>query len=115
MRRFALALLFLSCLPSKFSSALTLDEINLMLRTGFSSNEIVERVVVEHFDGTLDANAEKQLIALKASPVLLEALKSEKYANTGTRPPTVYDPYQQVKELNQLSRKALQSLNNLTL
>ena len=63
--------------------AITLDEIKLMLRSGFSSETIIrEDLVGGRFYGTFNAEQEKELKAFGASPALIDALKSGKYAAT---------------------------------
>ncbi|HEV2046730.1 MAG TPA: hypothetical protein VGQ95_09045 [Chthoniobacterales bacterium] len=62
-------------------SAITLDEIDLMLRSGFSSETILrEELVGGRVYGTFDADREKEFQQLNASPALIEALKSCKYS-----------------------------------
>lgn len=62
-------------------AALTLDEISLMLRSGFSSRTIMqEELVGARVYGRFDAEWEKEFIRLHASPALIEAIKSGKYA-----------------------------------
>ena len=62
-------------------SAITLDEIDLMLRSGFSSETILrEEIVRGRVYGTFDAEREKWFKQLNASPALIEALKSGKYS-----------------------------------
>jgi hypothetical protein len=62
-------------------SAITLDEIDLMLRAGFSSQTILkEELAGGRVYGTFDAEREKEFKQLNASPALIEALKSGKYA-----------------------------------
>jgi hypothetical protein len=67
------ALLFADELP------LTVDEISLMLRLDYSSDSIMQELSTRHFSGAFPPDAEKQLAAAKASPALLDALKSDKY------------------------------------
>ena len=47
-----------------------------MLRSGYSSETILTDLSARHFADTLDSAAEKQLREAKASPALLDALKS---------------------------------------
>jgi hypothetical protein len=62
-------------------TAITLDEIDLMLRSGFSSETILrEEIVHGRVYGTFDAEREKWFKQLNASPALIEALKSGKYS-----------------------------------
>src|SRR5688500_11221165 len=41
---------------------LTLKDISLMLRSGYSSEAVEREIAVRHFIGTLDANGEKNLL-----------------------------------------------------
>jgi hypothetical protein len=80
-----LVAVFLTLLAEAFLASdcrgITLDEISLMLRTGFSSETILrEGVVNGRVYGTFDAEREKEFKDLKASPALIDALKSGKYA-----------------------------------
>ena len=64
-------------------TAITLDEISLMLRSGFSSETIIkEDLIGGRVYGTFNAEQEKELKALGASPDLIEALRSGRYAAT---------------------------------
>src|ERR1700686_4921937 len=64
-------------------TAITLDEIGLMLRSGFSSETIIrEDLVGGRVFGTFNAEREKEFKALGASSALVDALKSGKYAAT---------------------------------
>lgn len=59
---------------------LTAKEIGLMLRSGYSSETILNDLATRHFSGTLDANSESELIKANASPILIQALKTGKLA-----------------------------------
>jgi uncharacterized protein YaiL (DUF2058 family) len=62
-------------------TAITLDEIDLMLRAGFSSETIMqEELGSGRVYGTFDAKREREFKLMGASPALIEALKSGKYA-----------------------------------
>ncbi|MEY2536413.1 MAG: hypothetical protein QOG67_153 [Verrucomicrobiota bacterium] len=69
-------------------TAITLDEISLMLRSGFSSETIIRDELVPkaahggRVYGSFDAKREEEFKRLNASPALIEALKSGKYAPT---------------------------------
>lgn len=83
MGRFASLIVLIFCLPCVAGShrAVTLEEIRLMLRSGFSSESIIqERLVRGKVYGRFDAQWEKEFRALNASPKLLETLKSREYA-----------------------------------
>jgi hypothetical protein len=58
------------------STALTAREIGLMLRSGYSSQAILEDLKTRHFAETLSPEAEDELKKTNASPALIEALKS---------------------------------------
>jgi hypothetical protein len=62
------------------SAALTVDEIHLMLRQHYSSKEILDDLKTRHFAETLDAEWEQKFSRLHASPALIDALKSGRYA-----------------------------------
>lgn len=76
------------CLSLGFAvncGALTLEEISLMLRSGFSSRTIMqEELVGARVYGTFDAEWEKEFVRLHASPALIGALKSGNYAPSET-------------------------------
>jgi hypothetical protein len=62
---------------------LTLDDIGLMLRAGYSAQTIAEQLSTRHFAGTLDPATESRMRAASLSPVLIAALKDPK--NTATQ------------------------------
>jgi len=59
---------------------LTLKEISLMLRSGFSSDAIIQELAKRHFAEQLDGPAEITLLKAGASPGLLFAIKSGSYS-----------------------------------
>src|ERR1700730_12995443 len=59
---------------------MTVKDISLMLRSGYSSEAVEREVAARHFTGTLDATAEKNLAQAGASPALVNALKSGAFA-----------------------------------
>jgi nucleoredoxin len=59
---------------------LSLKDVSLMLRSGYSSEAVEREVAVRHFIGTLDAAAEKILVQTGASPALISGLKSGAFA-----------------------------------
>jgi hypothetical protein len=61
-------------------TALTVKEISLMLRSGYSSKAILADLATRHFAETLDAKNENELTELHASPELITALKSGEHA-----------------------------------
>src|SRR2546429_2060509 len=61
-------------------SPLTIKEISLMLRSGYSSNAIMQELSIRYFAEKLDVEKEKTLLQAGASAELITALKSEKYS-----------------------------------
>ena len=63
---------------------MSLKDVSLMLRSGYSSDAVVREVTARHFMGTLDAAAEKSLAEAGASPALISGLKSGAFAVPAT-------------------------------
>jgi nucleoredoxin len=59
---------------------LTLKEIGLMLRSGFSNDAIIQDLAKRHFAETLDDPAAAALLKAGASPALIFALRSGSYS-----------------------------------
>jgi hypothetical protein len=59
---------------------LTAKEIDLMLRSGYSSETILRDLSVRHFGDQFDSGIEKQLIRAGANSTLIDALRSGTYA-----------------------------------
>ena len=59
---------------------LTVSEISLMLRTGYSSNSLMEELSKRHFADSLDDTKEQGLVKAGASAELIAALKSGIYS-----------------------------------
>jgi len=59
---------------------LTVSEIGLMLRSGYSSNSLMEELSKRHFADTVDETKEKTLVKAGASTDLIAALKSGIYS-----------------------------------
>jgi nucleoredoxin len=59
---------------------LSLKDLSLMLRSGYSSEAVEREVAARHFMGTVDASAEKNLVQAGASPGLISGLKSGTFA-----------------------------------
>jgi nucleoredoxin len=59
---------------------LTIKEISLMLRSGYSSNAIMQELSIRYFAEKLDVEKEKTLLQAGASAELIIALKSGKYS-----------------------------------
>lgn len=61
---------------------LTGKDVVLMLRMGYSPEDIVRDLEAKHFVGPLDANSEAQIRELDGSSKLLDSLKSGQFAAT---------------------------------
>jgi nucleoredoxin len=59
---------------------LSVKDVSLMLRSGYSSEAVEREIAARHFMGTLDATAEKNLVQSGASPALISGLKSGAFA-----------------------------------
>ncbi len=59
---------------------LTVNEIGLMLRSGYSSNSLLQELSTRHFADTFDEAKEKALVKAGASAELIAALKSGIYS-----------------------------------
>ena len=82
MRILLAAVLVFQCTRFVFAEPLTVKEISLMLRSGYSSETVLRILSDRHFAGNLNPAAEKELTNVNASPALLDALKSGKNAAT---------------------------------
>ena len=78
MRRFLSIAIALQCtyLALAGASPLTGKDIVLMLRMGYSTEDIVRDLEAKHFVGPLDANSEAEIRDLSGSSKLLDTLKS---------------------------------------
>ena len=77
--RFILLTLFISAIHAG-QLPLTVKEIDLMLRSGYSSEALMRELVVRHFVGTCDDAEKKTLTQSGASPALVQALAAGAYA-----------------------------------
>jgi nucleoredoxin len=59
---------------------MSLKDVSLMLRSGYSSAAVEQELAKRHFIGTLDAKAESSLATAGASPTLISRLKSGVFA-----------------------------------
>lgn len=59
---------------------LSLKDVSLMLRSGYSSEVVEREVAARHFIGTLDAAGEKNLVQSGASATLINGLKTGAFA-----------------------------------
>jgi nucleoredoxin len=82
MRRLVgLITLLLSSLVTTFAAPLplTVKDVSLMLRSGYSSQDIMQDLAKRRFSGALDAAGETQLIQAGAKPDLISAIKTGTY------------------------------------
>ena len=85
MRRLLLTLLVAGAAFSGLLSRtlpLTIKDVTLMLRTGYSSEAVQHDLSVRRFAGSCDAAAEKALAAAGATPALIDAIKNGSYASS---------------------------------
>src|ERR1700724_644032 len=81
MRRWVFLGLFLFALAIQAAQLpLTVRELSLMLRSGYSSNSVMQELARRHFVDTIDAAKETALLNAGASPELIAALKSGTYS-----------------------------------
>jgi thiol-disulfide isomerase/thioredoxin len=83
MRIFFAGTLFFALAAYGFAGNLppmTVKDVSLMLRSGYSSDAVEREVAARHFTGTLDAAGEKNLAQAGASPALVNGLKSGAFA-----------------------------------
>jgi hypothetical protein len=84
MRRFLSIAIALQCthLAVAGTSPLTGKDVVLMLRMGYSSEDIVRDLEAKHFVGPVDANSEAQIRGLNGTSKLLDTLKSGQFDAT---------------------------------
>jgi len=97
----------LLCVQSAFADlALTVKDIGLMLRSGYSSKVILADLATRHFAETLDVNHEAYLLDLHASPELIAALKSGQFsASLKEKLARVTIPIQQADEAKRMAQQ----------
>ena len=87
MRFLLAAVILVGCACSGLAgnlAPLSLKDVSLMLRSGYSSDAVEHELAARHFIGTLDANGEKSLAQAGASPALISGLKSGVFAVPAT-------------------------------
>ena len=83
MRRVSLSLWLLAVLPAVAlakPTPLTVKEMSMMLRNGYSADAIEKDLATRHFIEPIDATTEKALVQSGATAALVAALKSGRYA-----------------------------------
>jgi nucleoredoxin len=111
MRRWVyLGYLFLTFVVQAGQLPLTVSEIGLMLRSGYSSNSLMHELSTRHFADTVDAAKETTLVKAGASAELIAALESGIYSLTPERTAVVQEQMaiaeQRRIELAEASRKS---------
>jgi len=78
MRQFLPIVIALQCIHLAYAGTvpLTGKDIVLMLRMGYSTEDVVRELEAKHFVGPLDANSEAEIRDLNGSSNLLDTLKS---------------------------------------
>jgi len=78
-------LFFLSVLAAAAGSVpLTVKEVGLMLRSGYSSDAVLRELATRHFADAFDSTVEEQLKRAGANETLLNALRTGSYAATAS-------------------------------
>jgi nucleoredoxin len=77
---------------------LTVSEISLMLRTGYSSKSLIHELSERHFAGTLDDANETALLNAGASPQLIAVLKNGAYSLSVDKTAAVLQQMQSERE-----------------
>ena len=99
----ALVCVLLSILLARAAQLpLTIKEISLMLRSGYSSNAIMQELAIRYFAEKLDVEKEKTLLQAGASAELITALKSGKYSLSSEQ---MTIAQQQIADQTQKARK----------
>lgn len=74
------AMLFVFAASGFAGNPMSLKDISLMLRSGYSSEAVERELAGRHFLGTLDAAGEKNLTQAGAAPALINGLKAGTFA-----------------------------------
>ena len=114
MNRFLLSLGVLLTIVGQAVQAgqlpLTVNEISLMLRTGYSSATLMKELSTRHFVDVIDETKEKTLLNFGASAELIAALKSGAYSLSAEKTAAVLQQMAAVEEKRavqaELSRKS---------
>ena len=74
---FFFSVVFISCAAQP---PLTVKDVSLMLRAGYSSSAVLQELSARHFADTLDSTKETMLTQAGATPELINAMKSRSYS-----------------------------------
>ena len=114
MRRLFIVLLFF---VAAFSNAigralpLTVKDVCLMLRSGFSSEAVQRELSVRHFAESFDAASEKALTDAGAAPALIDAIKNGSYASSAEEAESALAQRDAQAQKSALENERLRNLN----
>ena len=114
MRRYLFALLFLVTTALSGQLPLTVKEISLMLRTGYSSAAIMQELSTRHFADQLNASSEKSLAQAGASADLIDALKSGVYSLSAAQAAIAQQQMADQAKRNAAEAARIRANNNMT-
>ena len=89
---------------------LTVNDISLMLRMGYSSSSLIQELAVRHFADTIDEENETTLLKAGASADLIAALKNGTYSLSAEQIAAVQ---QQIADQNKRRAEATQAAQKL--
>ena len=89
---------------------LTVNDISLMLRMGYSSSSLIQELAVRHFADTIDETKETTLVKAGASADLIAALKNGTYSLS---PEQIAVVQQQIADQNKRRAEATQAAQKL--
>lgn len=92
---------------------MTVKDVSLMLRSGFSADAVEREVTARHFIGTLDAAAEKNLTQAGASAALISKLKSGAFAVSASEVVAVQAELKAKEERRAAEQEESRKLNTL--
>jgi nucleoredoxin len=114
MRRFFIVLFFFAvALNSAIGRVLplTVKDVCLMLRSGFSSEAVQRELSVRHFAESFDAASEKALTDAGAAPALIDAIKNGSYASSAAGAESALAQRDAQAQKSALENERLRNLN----
>jgi nucleoredoxin len=95
------------------SLPLTIKEVTLMLRLGYSSEAVQQELSVRRFAESCDAAAEKALMDAGAAPALIDAIKSGSYESSPAEAQAVREQLAAQTERRALETERLRKMDTL--
>jgi nucleoredoxin len=92
---------------------MTIKDVSLMLRSGFSAEAVEREVVIRHFIGTLDATAEAKLLQAGASLALIHGLKTGAFAVPASEVAAIQGELKGKEQRREAEVEASRKLNTL--